>query len=422
VSATNLVGNLKQLADAALQATACGDYAAAQQQYQQAVALAPDNSTLLYNYASLARIMGDLDQAQALLDKVIGLTPADSSAWLMRSQLRRWNPSNNHLDALTNALQQLPANASPRQRVELHYALCKEYEDCENFSKAREHLEAGAALKRRHINYDVNDDLATLTALKRAVTAPTSKPSHPENHGQPTPIFIISLPRAGSTLLERMLACDSAVYAAGELPYFPQLLGRALQHAYVNANGPKSRPRTKAELVSYADNIDWLQLGRDYLAQLPQHSWVIDKLPLNYLNIGFIRRALPQARIIYLQRDAGDHELALLKHLFNQAYPWSYDRQEIRRYRHAVEELCNEAYEKTGNDIHRLTYEQLVTQPSKTLTAVTDYCGLQWDESMLQQALRFNETNQQPSTTGSSSQIRHSLHSRSIGLAKRYRS
>lgn len=421
MSATSSAGKLKQLADAALKATQCGDYAIAKECYHQATTLAPDNSTLLFNYASLARIMGELRLAEKLLDKVVRLTPQDTAAWLMRSQLQRWDINNNHIHQLEDTLKKLPVTGSPKQRVELHYALCKEYEDCEQFSLAKEHLEAGADLRRRHINYDINDDLATLAALKDTISlSPSTEHYDKQFANAPVPVFIISLPRAGSTLLERMLSTDENVYAAGELPYFPQLLGRALQKAYLSTNPTRSRPSNKAELVGYAHQINWQQLGRDYLAQLPKKPWVIDKLPMNYLNIGFIQRALPHARIIYLQRDTDDHELALLKHLFNQAYPWSYSRHEIRQYREAVEALCETANEQPSNDIHCLTYEQLIMKPQQTLEAVASYCGLNWSTPAIQSAIAFNKSNQAPSTTGSATQIRRSLHQRSIGLSEKY--
>ncbi|WP_157983285.1 sulfotransferase family protein [Idiomarina seosinensis] len=161
-------------------------------------------------------------------------------------------------------------------------------------------------------------------------------------------------------------------------------------------------------------------MGQNYLDKLPRQPFVIDKLPLNYLNIGFIRMALPQSQILYLQRDAADHELALMKHLFNQAYPWSYDVDEIKCYRQAVESLCDTVIAEPDSNIQRLSYEQLINSPEATLAKIADYCGLNWSERDIHQALQFADNNQQPSTTGSASQVRNPLHNRSIGLAKRY--
>jgi len=414
---------INELADAALRATERGDYLQAKRLYAEALQHAPKHPTLLYNYASLARISGDLDLAEELLDQVIAVKPEDSAAWHLRSSLRRWDPQHNHIEELLSAINHLPKHATPRQRVELSYALAKEYEDCADYSNAKDWLYKGARLKRQHINYRINDDLQTITALtdyfKSPALSQADKPASSRPSG-PCPIFIISLPRAGSTLLERMLSCDNKVTAGGELPYFPQLLGKALQQAFISANGSQARPGSKAELVGYASTIDWRQLGQNYLDKLPRQPFVIDKLPLNYLNIGFIRMALPQSRILYLQRDAADHELALMKHLFNQAYPWSYDVDEIKCYRQAVESLCDTVIAEPDSNIQRLSYEQLINSPEATLAKIADYCGLNWSERDIHQALQFADNNQQPSTTGSASQVRNPLHNRSIGLAKRY--
>lgn len=281
---------------------------------------------------------------------------------------------------------------------------------------------------------DARDDLADLDgsddlAASHDADAPYHGPvpfSGADTANGPVPIFIVSLPRAGSTLLERMLSCDSRVTAAGELPYFPQLVGRALQQLFVTKQGPRARPQSKAELVAYAAEIDWQALGRDYIQQLRQHGfadspYVIDKMPMNYLNIGFIRRALPQARIIYLQRNPDDHALALLKHLFNEAYPWSYNTQEIELYTQAVRSLCLSACAEPSNNILELHYEQLVREPQRALRKVARYCGLNWDNNMLERATHFDRSNTNASTTGSASQVRHQLHSRSIGLSVQFK-
>ncbi|MDN7136735.1 sulfotransferase [Pseudidiomarina sp. 1ASP75-14] len=422
----------KSKADAALRATERGDYTQALNLYAEAVHMTPRHPVLLYNYASLARITGDLDLALTLLNQVIDLNPDDTAAWHMRSNLRRWTPEHNHIAALTKKGQPLhsddtsaskgsPKPLSPKQQVELNYALAKEHEDCGNYAEARQHLLCAAALRRQHLNYNIQDDLDTIAALSKK-GQPLDFKEASKRKGCPSSkcVFVLGLPRVGSTLLERMLSCDKRVVAAGELPFFPQLLGRALQSAFIKQNGPHARPKSKTELVSYVDNVDWQKLGADYLAQLPEGEFVIDKLPLNFLNIGLIQRALPHAKVIYMHRDQQDHELALMKHLFNQAYPWSYSLAEIRQYYEAATALCERACAQSPKTIHKVSYEDLVGTPEQTLKEVSDYCGLNWQQKDLRQALQFASHNQKASTTGSASQVRSQLHQRSVGLAKKY--
>lgn len=432
----------RELANAALRETERGAYASAFKLYASAAALAPSDADLLFNYASLARITGSLALAESLLTRVVALRPGDSAAWLLLSGLRRWSAGDNHVASMRRVLGEITGasagsgsgsgSGSPRQRVELLYALAKECEDIEDYAAARDYLQQGAALRRKHLRYDVRDDVTTMAALRdlvdelagsRAASASASASAATETG--PTPIFIVSLPRAGSTLLERMLSTDSRIAAGGELPFFPQLVGRALQQAYIARNGKLARPKSKAELVTYATELDWPQIGRDYLQMLRQAGhgdapYVIDKMPLNFLNIGFLRRALPQARIIYLQRDPDDHALALYKHLFNEAYPWSYDLTEISAYTDAARNLCTAASAHPTNHIFTLSYEDLVQKPQRSLRDLIDYCGIDWSDGAYERALQFNESNKNASTTGSASQVRNALHARSIGLAAKY--
>ena len=421
-----LAGNtsaVTKLANAAMRCSQLEDYPQAATLYQQALRLAPDNPTLLFNYGALLRITGDLTAAEQTLDRAISVNPDDYEAWQLRSSLRRQTEQANHVGELRA---QLAVSKAPKARVNLLYALAKELEDLGHFEQSIQTLNEGAALRRQHLNYNVQDDEETFTELARLqLPTPTATQAATDNV---TPIFVVSLPRAGSTLVERMLGCHAEVQLAGELNNFPQLLGQQLKRQYLSSgdtSGDISPPRSKAELVRVAEQFErstYTDIGESYLKSLPtpaEHTrYVVDKLPLNLLNVGFIVNALPQARIIYIRRNKLDHGYAMYKHLFAHAYPFSYDLAEISRYYDASHQLMETWQQQFAEHVLSVDYEQLVTDPESVSKRLFDFCGLTWSADVLQ----FHKANNAPSTTGSASQIRQPLHQRSIGLAEHYRS
>ncbi|MEX1222212.1 MAG: sulfotransferase [Idiomarina sp.] len=414
--------SVTELANAAMRCSQLEDYPQAATLYQQALRLAPNNPTLLFNYGALLRITGDLTAAEQTLDRAIAVNPDDYEAWHLRSGLRRQTQQANHV---TELRAQLAASKAPKARVNLLYALAKELEDLAEYEQAINYLNEGAELRRRHLNYNVQDDVQTFAALAR-LTLPTPA-LNKAPAGTPTPIFVVSLPRAGSTLVERMLGCHNDVHLAGELNNFPQLLGQQLKQQSLAAGiSFNSKPaRSKAELVGLVEHFDqaaFSALGTGYLNSLPAPAsgsrYVIDKLPLNLLNVGFIVNALPQAKIVYVRRNKLDHGYAMYKHLFAHAYPFSYNLAEISAYYDASHQLMDTWQRQFPEHVITLDYENLVAEPEHVSKQLFDFCGLNWSTEVLQ----FHKTNDAPSTTGSASQIRQPLHKRSIGLAQHYRS
>ncbi|WP_051985987.1 tetratricopeptide repeat-containing sulfotransferase family protein [Pseudidiomarina salinarum] len=415
----NSAGNLTvaDLAAAALRCSRQQDYQQAAALYQQALQLAPSDPTLLFNYGAMLRIVGELGLAEEMLDRAIALRPDDFEALQLRSGLRRWSAEDNHVAALQKQLAQLEAldKPSPKAVVHLCYALAKELEDLGRYDESFAALKRGASLRRQHLNYKIDDDLATFEALLKV-----QKPSKPATAEQgltersPTPVFVVSLPRAGSTLLERMLGCAPGVHLAGELNQFPQAIGRSLK---AKLNTP---PASRAEMVEATSMLDMAEVGHHYLGQLPAlpagTTHVVDKLPLNLLNVGFIAAALPRARIIYVRRNKLDHGYAMYKHLFAQAYPWSYDLAEISQYYDASARLMDHWSEQWPERICTIDYEELVANPEQESRRAFAHCGLNWSPEVLD----FHKANKAASTTGSASQIRQPLHSRSVGLAEHY--
>jgi tetratricopeptide (TPR) repeat protein len=376
--------------------------------YDRAIAMRPDNASLWFNRGAVNRFLGRLADAEADYDRCLALDPADTQACLNRSELRVQTPERNHLEQLEALLRQ----RWPWQReVPLRYALAKEYEDLGRYDAAWEQLAAGAALRRRHLQYDPAVDLGTVQWLIDAYPGGGSA-AHSAGHVSTEPIFILGMPRTGSTLVDRIVGSHSQVTSAGELPH----LGNAVVDA---ARRQLGRAGVRQELVAASAHIDFAALGADYLARTRPATAATphftDKLPLNYLYCGLIDRALPQACIVHVRRHPMATCFGVFKVLFDQGYPFSYDLAEIADYYIAYRRLMAHWQATLPGRIIDICYEALVADTAAQSRALIAALGLGWED-----ACQDFHRNPAPSTTASASQIRRPIYSSAVSLWRNY--
>jgi len=376
--------------------------------YDEAVRLEPNEPRHLYNRAATSRFLGRLDDAERDYDRLIDLDPGECEAWLNRTELRRQCPERNHITALEARLAK--GFRSWNEEVPIRYALAKEYEDLGDYARSWQHLAAGAALRRQHLHYDVRIDLKTVDWICEAFPYAGSTAQ-----GCPSaePIFIVGMPRTGTTLLERVLAGHPQVFAAGELNHLSLALVSATERTAGRAR------LSRRELVATSANLDFGALGADYLARTRprtgQSERFIDKLPLNYLYCGLIHRALPNARILHMTRHPLATCYAVFKVLFNQGYPFSYDLGELAEYYLSYRRLMEHWQRIMPGEIFDVSYERLVCDTENEARRVFDFCGLSWESRYLE-----IETVGAPSTTASASQVRRPIYQDSLELWRRY--
>ncbi len=386
-----------------------GDQAKALEAYDRAVALAPNHAAFIFNRATVRRFLGDLAGAETDYDRVIALTPADCEAYKNRSDLRTQTPERNHVAELERVLARVSGDW--RDAVQLEFALAKELEDLGRYEQSFRHLQSGAFKRRQHLRYEVDTDVATVDWIIEAFPITASQPV--SGAADDAPIFILGLPRSGTTLVERILGSHSQVSSAGELNEF----ALALVAAVTREGGRAALPRR--ELVARSAHLDFAALGRDYLARAHRVAAVgprfIDKMPLNYLYCGLIRRALPNAKIIHLQRHPMAACYAMYKSLFRDGYPFSYDLGEIGRYYVAYRRLMEHWRSSMPGAIHELHYESLVADQEGTTRALLAYCGLEWQDSCVNFHL-----NSAPTTTASAVQVRRPIYDGSVAQWRHY--
>jgi hypothetical protein len=258
----------------------------------------------------------------------------------------------------------------------------------------------------------VERDLETIRAIRNTFSGEVFADASDGNDNA-EPIFILGMPRTGTTLVERILACHTEVFAAGELNNFAAQLMTMLRSQNID------KKVSRDELVRLSAKLDFKRLGESYVNSTRPFTGktprFIDKMPLNYLYVGLIHLALPNARIINLQRDPMDTCYAIYKQLFVDAYPFSYDLEELAKYYVAYHQLMRHWSKVLPGVIHTVIYEHLVNDLEAETRQLLDFCGLDWQP----QCLEFYAS-KEASTTASTVQVRQPVYQSSVGKWRNY--
>lgn len=374
--------------------------------YARAVELDPGRPEYRYNQSTALIALGRFEEAESALDLVIAMQPNDYDAWYNRATLRRQTLERNHVAAIERALQQpgLPRHGLPP----LCYALAKELEDLGRHEESFAALARGAAARRALLAYRVEDDLAIMRDIRATFARKVIEQAAP-GHPDPRPVFVVGLPRSGTTLVDRILSSHPQVESHGESTDFAVALMQCAGHC----NG-------KRELLERSLQIGPADLGSTYAQRLQRYSAerVVDKTPANFLYLALIAAALPEARIIYVRRKPMDVCYAIYKTLFRMAYPYSYDLGDLGRYWIGFDELmCHWQEVLPAGRLLVIDYERLVTEPEPTIRRMLAHVGLPWADACLD----FHR-NPRPSLTASAAQVRQPLYRTSIGMWRRYAS
>ncbi|MCO4799938.1 MAG: sulfotransferase, partial [Colwelliaceae bacterium] len=272
--------------------------------YRKAITSDDKNHQHYYNLATMQRFTGELGLAEENLSKAIKLNPLDVDAHALRVDLKKQTNETNSIESLTALLTK---NLSAKDRVQVYFALAKSYEDLSEYGNSFSYLEKGNQLRRQHINYNIETDLKVLTNIQQTFDESWWKNKEKGNAIEQkkcspfTPVFILGMPRTGSTLTDRILCANENVFSAGELSDFAQCLTSLVQQSEQGSGNSKS------SFMAAASQVDFDQLGQDYLKAIEAKfshigigdkiNYIIDKLPFNYLYVGLIKKALPHAKI-----------------------------------------------------------------------------------------------------------------------------
>ena len=384
-------------------------HAAANRCYRRSAEIEPRDPRYVHNLAASSVALGRIDEAEALFTRVIELDPADFGAYQSRSALRTWGAQDNHLAELLAVLDRLPDTHAGQ--IPLCHAIAKEFEDLGEYDRSFEYLARGAQRRRAALSYRVGDDIAVMQRIAEAHDAallhrvPRAAPATSDGI---RPVFVLGLPRSGTTLVDRILSSHDRVSSLGEINDLALALVRL-------AAGPGG----KLAMVDRSATIDFTALGKLYLEGATGYGergpWLIDKMPLNFLYVGLIHLAVPGARVIHVRRHPLASCHAIFKTLFRMGYPYSYSLEDLGHYYVAYHRLMEHWRTTIPESFIDLDYEQLVDDQQAGTRRLLDYCGLEWQDACLE----FHR-NASPAATASAVQVRRPLYRTSLGRWRHY--
>lgn len=373
--------------------------------YAAVVEAQPDNAKAIYNYSTSLIALGKMEEAIACLDRVIELTPDDYDAYYNRATLRKQTPDNNNVSQIETVFGE--NRTDHPGAVQLGFALAKELEDLGRHDEAFAALKVGANARKKRLSYNVRSDVETMAKIADVFSEAEMARSC-KGYSNAQPIFILGLPRSGTTLIDRILSSHSGVTSLGEINDFALAMMRLT-----------GRAGNKNDLIDRSARIDFETLGRDYARSTfgrgVKAQRLIDKTPANFLYIGLIVRAFPKATIVHLQRNPMDSCYAMYKTLFRMGYPFSYDLDDLAQYYIAYHRLMAHWRRACPGRIIDVRYEDIVANPDETIRGLIAQCALQWEDA----CLRFYE-NTGAAATASAAQVRQPIYKSSVQKWRAY--
>ena len=383
--------------------------------FERAVELGPERAGLHFNHAASLKFLGRFAEAEAAYEACVRCDPHFWRAHSALAATRRQTSERNHVARLERLLTTGPLD--PDAELHLRHALAKELEDLGRGDEAFAHLRAGNARKHAATGYRFERDQSLFDAVMRLFPYVLPAPAHVDLASDElarAPIFVVGMPRTGTTLVERILSSHSQVASAGESQNFGVLLKRACRT-------PSSQVLDEA-MLTQSLHVDLQALGRDYVERTRPPGQAqprfVDKLPLNFFYLGHIARALPAASIVVLRRHALDTGLSNFRQLFATGfsyYEYARDLRDIGRYYAQFDRLIAHWRATLPGRVHEVRYEALVADQRAETGRLLVHCRLPWEEA----CLHF-ERNERAVATASAVQVRQPLYVSSVGRWRRF--
>ena len=370
--------------------------------YKKAIALKPNFAEAYNNLGTNLEQQGKLNDAQIMYEKAILINPGLANAYRQLSLIKKFDSYDQQFQQIQNIY--LDKNISDNQRCHINFALAKIHEDLENYEKAFQHFSEGNKIKKELLKYNIKNDIKLFNQIKLSFQKiKENTPKIIKNQNALNPIFIIGMPRSGTTLVEQVISSHSKVTGLGELPF-------VLQFGY---------PVTTGQLECSEKSLS--KFRNDYLEKLEtlrgKNLIVTDKMPQNFLYTGLITTCFPEAKILHVKRDPSAVCWGNYKQWFkSENLGYSYSLEDIVEYYKLYNDLM-EFWNKTlKNKIYEVDYEALTINQENEIQKLIKYLELNWEESCLSP-----EKNERNISTASNIQIRSKIFKGSSQKWKKYK-
>lgn len=389
-----LAGNLQQASDI----------------YRRVLSAHEDYYIAQYMLANILKSQGKLETASSLYQEITSRAPGYTQAHFSFSNIHKYKDrSDPHIGSMLE--QYGRTDLDNQSRIHLDFALAKAFEDIGDYAQAFRHLKSGNDVRAAEFNYDIEADKALIQSIIRAFDDKAMSDLQIDAQTSNRPIFIVGMPRSGTSLVEKILASHSDVYGAGELDYM-FALGTSLFLGEANNFQFQS-------LDSYSGDL-FETVGKTYLDKIAllndTAGRVTDKMPFNMMMIGLIRIALPNAKIVHCVRDARDTCLSIFKQNFTTGnYRFAYDLKAVAQFHDLYRMLMRHWHETMPGEIYDISYESLTRNPGLEIRKLLSACDLDFQES----CVHFDKT-EAVVKTASAFQVRQPMYTSSVGLWKNY--
>ena len=332
--------------------------------YKRILSIQPDAMAVIYNLAGLYNSMGKFDESKHLYLKMLKLKPEFTEADRVISEMTTYDSNNPHFLKMMEKIKN--DNLNEHSKIQLHFALAKAFHDQRKFDFAFENYKIANDLSKKLRNYNFKKDERIFSSIKENYKNLNNVKLKKDNR---TILFIVGLPRSGTSLTEQILSSHKRVFGGGELPYIENIY-------YKNFNNKanidkKTLVKCNEEYLECISNFD------------KSNKFFTDKAPLNFLYIGFILKFLPNSKFIHMKRNPADVCWSIYKNYFPTKIDFSCCLQDLRKYYKSYSEMIAFWKNNYNERIYDLSYEELVVNPKNEVKKLLDFCGLEWDKNCL---------------------------------------
>lgn len=384
--------------------SAIGNHQKAGSLYRKATELDPNYVVAQFNYSQEMVYLGDTQAAIEGFRRTLEIEPLSAASYQQLANLCKFT----EYDEDIRIMEQLHAQLSGEDRKLLAFGLSAAHKKIGNYEKSFDYLLDGNRLHRATLDYSHAHSERAFAEIEQAFDAAAMRADVLSPGRGPTPIFIVGMPRSGTTLAEQILASHSAVHGCGEL----KNMGRLYRDTFDPGRdlGPQVRQlsaETRRGMARrYLDEVGALAAGKPY---------TVDKMPHNFLYVGLIALLFPDARIIHCERNPMDTCLSIFTYLFTGSHPYGYDLEELGRYYLLYRDMMAHWERTLPGRLYTLNYERVVADTEVEVRHLLDHCGLSFEDA----CLSFFETDRAV-TTVSASQVRQPIYASSVEGWRRF--
>ena len=378
--------------------------------FKNAININPKFSYAHHNLGAVYVSIGKFNEAKKHFKESIKLNPNFTITHRSLSRITTYSENDEHFKELKKIYSNINIE-DKEKRIEIGFALGKAYEDIKNFDKSFSHYKEANSLHRKKIDFSLNLEKEKFEEIKSTYNKKLFDKYKNCGSADPRPIFIIGMPRSGTTLIEQILSSHPKVFGADELEFIPNLIGKNY--------GDKNLRLFFEGIIDY-DKENFKKIGDEYIAKMKAISnnsaRTTDKLPINFLYIGFIKLILPKSKIVHCYRDPKDNCLSIYKNYFSgKQIKFAYDISEIIEYYNFYNDLMNYWKNLLPNFIYNIKYESLISNTKSEIHSLLNNCDLDWNND----CLNFHN-NKRRIKTASDVQARSKIYNSSIDSWKNY--